>query len=74
MHTCIIPVTSVCHSSISSWNLFVGGLIGGVSGVPRRGSGGGLELDEVDQLTGLISSGPEGTLHTPRDDSLCPIL
>jgi hypothetical protein len=40
--------------------------------VPEGGSGGGLELYLVGQLTGFVSGGPGGTLGGAGDDSPCP--
>jgi len=43
----------------------------GLPGAWQRGSGGGVDLENVGQLTGLFPSGPGGTLGAPGYDSPC---
>jgi len=46
--------------------------MGVLTGTPEGCPGGGVELDNVGQLTGLFPGGPEGTLGAPGDDGPCP--
>jgi len=64
--------TSVSRGSAGSGNRFVARLMGGLPGVPDGGPGGGVELEDVGQLTGLFPGSPGGTLGAPGDDGPCP--
>jgi hypothetical protein len=46
--------------------------MGGLPGAPEGGPCGGVELEDVGQLTGLFPGGPGGTLGAPGDDGSCP--
>ena len=46
--------------------------MGGPIGAPEGCPGGGVELEDVGQLTGLFPSGHGDTLGAPGDDRPCP--
>jgi len=46
--------------------------MGSLPGAPKRCPGGGVEQEDVGQLTGLFPGGPGGTLGAPGDDGPCP--
>jgi len=45
--------------------------MGGLPGALESGPGGGVELKDVGQLTGLFPGGPGGTLGAPGDNDTC---
>ena len=44
----------------------------GLRGAPEGGPCGGVELEDVGQLTGLFPGSPGGTLSAPGDVGPCP--
>ena len=46
--------------------------MGGLTGAPKGCRGGGVELEDIGQLTGLFPGGQGGTLGAPGHDGSCP--
>jgi len=46
--------------------------MGSLTGAPEGGPGGGVELEDVDRLTGLFPGSPGRTLGAPGGDGVCP--
>jgi len=67
-----ILATSVFCNSTGGRNCFVGRLMRGLRGAPEGGPCGGVELEDVGQLTGLFPGSPGGTLSAPGDVGPCP--
>jgi hypothetical protein len=65
-------VATVFCRFIGCWKLFFGRLMGSHPSAQEADPGGEVELEDIDQLTGLFSCDPAGILGVCEVDSHCP--
>jgi len=64
----LIPAPSLLHCSTGGEYLCVGRQMGDLPGALEGSPGGGVDLEDVGRLTGLLHSGPGLNLGAPGDD------